>query len=574
MEKKITVLLVDDHSLVRRGFRRMLEDESDMEVVGEAGTGEESIKIAKKLHPQVVVMDCALPGMNGLQATRQIMKDTPDTAVLMLSMHSENTWVRQAIEAGAKGYVLKNAMDLELGAAIRKVAAGETVFDPKVEQRSGLKGERSAALTQRELEVLQMIVDGKSNKEIATALDLSANTIAVHRANIMNSLGIHKTAELVVYAIRAGLVNVPGMAGLGSWSRLSSRLDLLARQSGAAAFPGFRFTDVTSQAGIQFEHNSGAFGGKFLPETLGSGCAFFDYDRDGWQDILLINGTDWPGHKKRRTTLRLYHNNGNGTFTDVTARAGLDVEMYGMGVAVGDYNNDGFPDILITCVGQNRLFRNTGKGTFVDVTNSSGLGKREGFSTSALWFDYDRDGLLDLFVCNYVKWSPEHDVFCSLDGKHKSYCTPEAYRGATCWLFHNRGNGTFEDVTAASGIFDSSSKSLGVALFDDNHDGWPDLLVANDTQPNKLYRNQHNGTFQDAAVEAGLAFSSEGKARAGMGVDVADFDNSGMPGVAITNFDNEMIGLYRLSGKSFEDIAPQSGMGIASRNSLGFGCAF
>jgi hypothetical protein len=363
------------------------------------------------------------------------------------------------------------------------------------------------------------------------------------------------------------------MAGVASWSQLP-RLEALVPQSGAASSPGFRFTDVTTQAGIQFEHNSGAFGGKFLPETLGSGCAFLDYDRDGWQDILLINGTDWPGHKKRRTTLRLYHNNGNGTFTDVTARAGLDVEMYGMGVAVGDYNNDGFPDILITCVGQNHLFRNTGKGTFVDVTNTSGLGKREGFSTSALWFDYDRDGLLDLFVCNYVKWSPEHDVFCSLDGKHKSYCTPEAYRGATCWLFHNRGDGTFEDVTAASGIFDSSSKSLGVALFDDNHDGRPDVLVANDTQPNKLYRNQHNGTFKDSAVEAGLAFSSEGKARAGMGVDVADFDNSGSLGVAITNFDNEMIGLYRLSGKGFEDIASQSGVGIASRNSLGFGCAF
>jgi DNA-binding NarL/FixJ family response regulator len=209
MEKKITVLLVDDHSLVRRGFRRMLEDESDMQVVGEAGTGKESIKLAKKLHPQVVVMDCALPGMNGLEATRQIMDESPDTVVLMLSMHTERTWVRQAIEAGAKGYVLKNALNLELGAAIRKVAAGETVFDPQVEQPSVLKGERSAALTQRELEVLQMIVDGKSNKEIATALDLSANTIAVHRANIMNSLGIHKTAELVVYAIRAGLVNVP-----------------------------------------------------------------------------------------------------------------------------------------------------------------------------------------------------------------------------------------------------------------------------------------------------------------------------------------------------------------------------
>ncbi len=209
MEKKITVLLVDDHSLVRRGFRRMLEDEPDMEVIGEAGDGEQSIKLAKELHPQVVVMDCALPGMNGLEATRRIIKDSPTTSVLMLSMHTENTWVRQAVEAGAKGYVLKDALDLELGAAVRKVAAGETVFDPKVEQRAVLKGERSAALTPRELEVLQMIVDGKSNKEIATVLELSANTVAVHRANIMNTLGIHKTAELVVYAIRAGLVNVP-----------------------------------------------------------------------------------------------------------------------------------------------------------------------------------------------------------------------------------------------------------------------------------------------------------------------------------------------------------------------------
>jgi DNA-binding NarL/FixJ family response regulator len=206
--KKIRVLLVDDHGLVRRGFRRMLEDEPDMEVVGEAGNGEEAVKLAKDLEPQVVVMDCALPGMNGLEATRQIIDDSPDTSVLMLSMHSESTWVRQAIEAGAKGYVLKDALDLELGTAIRKIAAGETVFDPKVEQRSMLKGERNA-LTPRELEVLQMIVDGKSNKEIATALDLSANTVAVHRANIMNTLGIHKTAELVVYAIRAGLVNVP-----------------------------------------------------------------------------------------------------------------------------------------------------------------------------------------------------------------------------------------------------------------------------------------------------------------------------------------------------------------------------
>jgi len=311
-----------------------------------------------------------------------------------------------------------------------------------------------------------------------------------------------------------------------------------------------------------------------LPETLGSGCAFLDYDADGWQDILLVNSMDWSGHKRQRTTLKLYRNNRNGTFTDVTKAAGLDVEMYGMGVAVGDYNNDGFPDVFISCVGQSRLFHNMGNGTFTDVTKTAGLLGRQGLSTSAVWLDYDRDGLLDLFVCNYVRWTAEHDVFCSLDGKNKSYCTPEAYRGDTCWLYHNRGNGTFEDVTASSGVFDSSSKSLGVATLDYDQDGWPDLLVANDTQPNKLYRNQHNGTFKDAAVEAGLAFSTEGKARAGMGVDVADFENSGSAGVAITNFDNEMIGLYRASGKGFEDIAAQAGVGMASRNSLGFGCVF
>jgi len=361
-----------------------------------------------------------------------------------------------------------------------------------------------------------------------------------------------------------------GIAGLASLPLLTSN-DLFA----AGASAGFHLTDVTSAAGIQFRHNSGAYGGKLLPETLGAGCAFLDYDADGWQDILLINGMDWPNHKRGRTTLGLYRNNRNGTFTDVTRHAGLDIEVYGMGVAIGDYNNDGYPDILITCVGQNRLFRNTGKGTFVDVTQASGLGNRTSFSTSALWFDYDRDGRLDLFVCNYVKWSPEHDVFCSLDGKRKSYCTPEAYRGETCWLFHNRGDGTFEDVTASSGIFDTSSKSLGVAMFDYDHDRWPDLLVANDTQPNKLYRNQRNGSFKDVAVEAGLAFSTEGKARAGMGVDVADFDNSGAPGVAITNFDNEMIGLYRASGAgNFVDVALPSGIGLASKNTLGFGCLF
>jgi len=344
-----------------------------------------------------------------------------------------------------------------------------------------------------------------------------------------------------------------------------------------SAPPGLSFslTDVTAAAGIDFHHNSGAFGAKYLPETMGPGCAFLDYDGDGWLDILLVNGMDWPGHKRQRSTLKLYRNNRNGSFTDVTERAGLAVEMYGLGVAAADFNNDGLVDILITAAGQNRLFQNTGAGHFVDVTEKAGLGGRTGFSTSALWFDFDRDGFLDLLVCNYVKWSPQQDVFCSVDGKRKSYCTPEAYHGDTCWLFRNRGNGTFEDVTAKSGIFDPTSKSLGAALLDYDRDGWPDLLIANDTQPNKLYRNLRNGTFEDVAVRAGVAFSEDGRARAGMGVDAADFDNSGAQGIAITNFDNEMIALYRPSGPGlYTDAAVSSGVGRASHDSLGFGCLF
>lgn len=352
----------------------------------------------------------------------------------------------------------------------------------------------------------------------------------------------------------------------------SGPLDLVAQSQGLA---GFRFVDVTAAAGLQFRHNNGAYGGRLLPETLGSGCAFLDYDADGWQDLLLVNGMDWPGHKRQRSTLRLYRNNRNGTFTDVTRAAGLDVELYGMGVAVGDFDNDGFPDLFVTSVGQSRLFRNTGKGRFVDITRASGLGGREAFSTSAMWVDIDRDGLLDLFVCNYVRWSAEHDVFCSVDGKRKSYCTPEAYRGETCWLFRNRGDGTFEDLTATCGIFDSSSKALGVALVDHDQDGWPDILVANDTQPNKLYRNLRNGTFRDVALEAGVALSDDGKARAGMGVDVADFTNSGRAGVAITNFEGEMIGLYRAQEPGlYQDVATRSGVGAVSRDRLGFGCVF
>ncbi len=345
----------------------------------------------------------------------------------------------------------------------------------------------------------------------------------------------------------------------------------------AASNPGFRFTDVTRAAGLGFQHHSGAFGKKYLPETLGPGCAFLDYDNDGWQDLLFIDGSSWPGHAiaAPHSALHLYRNNRNGTFTDVTKAAGLDIEMYGLGVAIADYNNDGFVDLYVTGVGQNRLLRNTGHGTFVDVTRQSGLSDRLGFSTSALWFDYDRDGLLDLFVCNYVRWSPEGDVWCSADGKQKSYCTPEAYHGTTCWLFRNRGNGTFEDVTARAGLFDNSSKSLGVAMFDVDNDGWLDLFVANDTQPNKLYRNKRDGTFQEIAVHAGVAFSEDGKARGGMGVDVADLDNTGTSSVVVTNFEREMLALYKSSGEGlFTDLAPGNNLGRVTRKTLGFGCFF
>src|ERR1041384_8490153 len=225
------------------------------------------------------------------------------------------------------------------------------------------------------------------------------------------------------------------------------------------------FTDVTAQAGIHFKHNSGAFGKKYLPETIGAGCAFLDYDSDGWQDILLVNSTNWPEHKGAHTTLALYHNNQDGTFTDVTRQAGLAVEMYGIGVAVADYDSDGNEDIYITCVGPNHLFRNLGGGKFADVTARAGVGD-PGFSTSAVWFDYDRDGRLDLFVGNYVEWTPETDQFCTLDGKNKSYCRPQNYKGQSATLYHNRGNGTFENVTQQAGLNDPSGKTLGIALLD------------------------------------------------------------------------------------------------------------
>ncbi len=343
----------------------------------------------------------------------------------------------------------------------------------------------------------------------------------------------------------------------------------------AADAPGIQFRDVTQQAGIKFVHNNGAFGKKFLPETMGPGVAFIDYDNDGWPDIFLVNGMDWPGHGQHHSTPKLYHNNHDGTFTDVTHKAGLDVEMFGMGVAVGDFDNDGFDDLFVTAYGQNRLFHNNGNGTFTDVTQKAGLAGPKEFSTSAAWVDYDKDGRLDLVVANYVQWSAETDLYCTMDGKSKSYCTPESYKGTSVRLWRNRGNGTFEDVTQKAGLGEPTSKTLGVAVMDYDGDGWPDLLFSNDTQPNKLYRNNGNGTFTEKAVVAGVAFSEDGVARAGMGVDAADYDHTGLPSLLITNFSNQMLSLYHNEGRGlFVDEAPRSEIGRASLLTLGFGCFF
>lgn len=333
------------------------------------------------------------------------------------------------------------------------------------------------------------------------------------------------------------------------------------------------FTDITVKAGIRFVHNNGKSGKKWLPETLGSGVAFLDADQDGWPDLLFINSKSWkPGGAK--SLHKLYRNNKNGTFTDITAGSGLDVEMYGMGVAVGDYDNDGRQDVYITALEGDRLFHSEGPGKFKDVTAAAGI-RNANFGTSAAWLDYDRDGRLDLFVANYVQWSPDKDLWCSLDGSMKSYCTPESYPGVAPRLYRNLGNGKFEDAGQKAGVADPKSKSLGISVLDFDQDTWPDLFVANDTQPNKLYRNNHNGTFTETGLTAGVAFGEDGVARGAMGTDAADYDGSGRPHLLVGNFSNQMLGLYRNEGNGlFVDEAPRSTVGRASLLNLTFGAFF
>lgn len=341
----------------------------------------------------------------------------------------------------------------------------------------------------------------------------------------------------------------------------------------SAAPAGITFTDVTAAAGIRFTHNSGRAGKKYLPETLGSGAAFFEADGDGWPDLFLVNSRNWtPGG--RRTLSALYRNTGKGSFVDITAGSGLDVEMYGMGTAAGDYDNDGRQDLYVTALEGDRLFHNEGNGKFKDVTKASGIANAD-FGTSAAWLDYDKDGRLDLFVANYVRWDAKGDLWCTLDGSTKSYCTPESYKGTASRLFRNLGGGRFEDAGKKAGIADPTSKSLGVTVLDYNVDGWPDLFVANDTQPNRLYRNLKNGTFKEEGMGAGVAFSEDGVARGAMGTDSADYDRSGRPHLLVGNFSNQMLGLYHNEGTGlFVDEAPKSTVGRASLLSLAFGVFF
>jgi enediyne biosynthesis protein E4 len=336
---------------------------------------------------------------------------------------------------------------------------------------------------------------------------------------------------------------------------------------------GVTFTDVTQAAGIKFKHTSGAFGKKYLPETMGAGVAFLDYDGDGWQDLLFANSKAWPGQTGPRATPALYRNQGNGTFTDVTKAMGLDVEMYGMGVAAADYDNDGRVDVYLTGVGGNRLFHNDG-ARFSDVTVKAGVAGGA-FSTSAAFFDYDRDGVLDLLVANYVEWTLKTDLYCTLDGKTKSYCTPESYKGQSAVLYRGRGDGTFEDTTRKAGLASAASKALGIGLLDFDSDGWLDVFLANDTQPNRLYRNGGDGTFKDVGMAAGVAFGETGVARAGMGTDAGDYDGSGRPSLVVGNFSTEMIALYHNEGNGlFIDEAPAGAIGKTSAQSLTFSCFF
>ena len=343
------------------------------------------------------------------------------------------------------------------------------------------------------------------------------------------------------------------------------------------------FEDITEYAGLDFNHETGAFGKKWMPETMGSGGGFLDYNNDNLPDIFLVNSSFWKNHEGNgsKPTPHLYRNLGNGKFEDVTLQAGLNFTLYGMGCSFADFDGDGDTDIYITAVGDNKLLRND-NGVFVDITKKAGVignsnipGDPPAWSTSAAWVDVDRDGWLDLFVGNYVRWSPETDLFTTLDGKNKSYATPQQYQGETCRLYRNIDGRYFEDITKSAGVYNPEGKSLGVAIADFNDDAWPDIVVANDTQPNFLYLNNGDGTFTNIALRAGVAFDEFGRARAGMGLDVGDIRNDGNLSIAIGNFSREPLSLYtQINEELFQDMAGLARLTKPSLLPLSFGVLF
>jgi enediyne biosynthesis protein E4 len=366
-----------------------------------------------------------------------------------------------------------------------------------------------------------------------------------------------------------GSVGVAGLAGVPG--EFALRAVASAAENAAPAFEVI----PASSSKISWVHTNGRSAEMFLPETTGAGCAFFDYDNDGWIDIYLVNsGLCDFYHPSAPLSNALYHNNRDGTFTDVTQKAGVPGNAYGMGVAVGDYDGDGFADLYVTQYSRGILYHNNGDGTFTDVTATAHVAT-PGWGTSAVWFDYDNDGRLDLFVCRFVDFDKSKNQFCgNVKTGERVYCIPHVYNPAPCWLFHNNGDGTFTDVSKESGIAQSLAKAWGVVACDINNDGWMDLFVANDTVPNFLFANR-KGHFEEIGLIAGVGYSAYGRARSGMGVDAADYDQDGWTDLFVANVDQEMFSLYRNNkDETFRDMAIPTGIGNLTKLMSGWGLKF